>query len=228
MTSSPAPGAAPAVPPVREARKLFVFDCYDTLVVERDPGREPDLAGLFAEHLDVSVPLAKRILYPVLAGAFRPYAVQEETGAVLARGLARYRPDRSLRQAEEALWHAVGNADGRYRAAARSVELLRRIRAAGHEVRLLSNCVLGESGMHRLLDTTGLSGHLDRCHFSSEGRGKKPDPTFLRRAADGRWSTIVMVGDSPTLDIEPARALGWETVQIRPERPCWERVAEYV
>ncbi|GAA4009661.1 hypothetical protein GCM10022384_63950 [Streptomyces marokkonensis] len=209
---------------VAPTRKLFLFDCYDTLVLERTPGSAPAPAALFAHHLGVTETTAKRILYPILSAAFRPSSVQEATTDLLGRGLRRQGLEQHLDRARDALWWAMGNGDGRHIAAPDCAEVLRHIKKAGHEVRLISNCVLEPEGMHRLLTGLGLSEFIDRAYYSSEGLGRKPDLAFFSRAAAGQWDTVVMVGDSEPLDMAPARTLGMRTVQVDPGRPGWDEV----
>lgn len=228
MSVSPPTPAGTSAIEQRADRKLFLFDCYDTLVVESDSDHRPDLAALFAHRLGIRDLLAKRVLYPVLSGAFRAEH-QERTETVLRRGLDRHGlHDVSDEEAAEALWYAAGNADGRYRAASGSHALLNQLRDEGHVVRLISNCVLAPGGMNRLLESVGLAGHITVAHYSSEGRGKKPDPDFFRQAGDGQWAEVVMVGDSVPLDLEPARALGWQAVRIDPHKPCWSAVTAHL
>lgn len=173
---------------------------------------------------------AKRVVYPLLVGAYVPGRRQPATEDVLRDGVAAIgRPGR-LDEALDALWHAQGNAARDHRALEGAAELLDAVAAAGDAVRMLSNCLLTAAQMRRLLDDVGLGPRVGELYLSSEGRGKKPSVAFVRHAGAGPFSRRVMVGDDEALDLAPARAAGFATALVASEPPhfaaAWSHVAD--
>ncbi|MCI4066795.1 HAD family hydrolase [Micromonospora sp. R77] len=206
---------------------LVVFDCFDTVVVSApDAPRAEHWAGLFARHLGIPVARAQRAIYPMITSCLGDGAMNLATEDVLRRTLCRGADAPSLSEALAALWTAAGNADGRYTAAPGVAGLLARLRAEGHTLRLLSNCILTREQMTHLLRDLDLFEPFDELHLSSEGVGKKPDPAFFRRAATGVWDRIVMVGDSVEIDLTAAGQLGWDTVDVLTEPDPWGAVLD--
>lgn len=82
----------------------------------------------------------------------------------------------------------------------------------------------------RLVKELELAPLFDGTVFSSEVGFEKPDPaifeTLLERLS-GRASRRVMLGDRPSIDLKPARQLGWETVLFKSEDSRnWEQEIE--
>ena len=106
-----------------------------------------------------------------------------------------------------------------------AAEALRGLRQRGFRTGVVSNA---DGRVESLLETAGLTGHLD-CVLDSHLEGvEKPDPEIFRRALDRlglRAETAVYVGDIYTIDVVGARAAGLEAVLIDetrtyPPRDC--------
>jgi FMN phosphatase YigB (HAD superfamily) len=204
---------------------LVVFDCFDTLLTSAPDAPQPEhWSGLFARHLRIPEAEAKRAVYPLITSCLGEGSMNIATEDILLRTVCRGAGAPSLPSALTALWAAAGNDDGRYAAAAGVRQLLARLRAEGHTLRLLSNCVLTRQHMIRLLGELGLLGLFSELHLSSEGVGKKPFQPFFGRAARGSWEQIVMVGDSYEIDLAVAEDLGWDTVNVTTEPHPWAAV----
>ncbi|QFZ18901.1 AMP-binding protein [Saccharothrix syringae] len=204
---------------------LVVFDCFDTIVVPTpNAPRLEQWADLFAAHLRIPQARARRAVYPMITSCLGDGPMNLATEDVLRRTLCRGPGAPPLADALDALWVAAGNADGRYAAAPGVHALLARLRAEGHTLRLLSNCVLTRDHMTRLLRDLDLLAPFDELHLSSEGVGKKPGRAFFQRAAHGSWDRVVMVGDSPEVDLATAADLGWATVDVLAEPDPWAAV----
>lgn len=69
----------------------------------------------------------------------------------------------------------------------------------------------------RKMTRAGLEGLFHSVWISGEQGMEKPDPEIFRRALGGEDpARVVMVGDDPFRDMEPARALGIATVHVDP------------
>jgi FMN phosphatase YigB (HAD superfamily) len=196
---------------------LFVFDCYETILVRRSGPRLPSLtvldSALAAVGVHASTTVATEVLDRLASIALEPLARQPPTIEVFLGACARAREvaDR------EVLAAAAARAFSFERDAVSPVpdieEVLREIRAAGHAARVLSNCLAPGMVMDQLLDDIGLGGLLDQRAWSSEIGLRKPHPGAFASVADGTFDRVVMVGDSEEIDLAPARSLGWIVVR---------------
>ncbi|QXJ25688.1 HAD family hydrolase [Actinomadura graeca] len=204
---------------------VVVFDCFGTIVTERRPmpGAD-DFTRAVAETLGIGSGLAGEVvetvfttLYAALVdkSALQP-ATRDLVGTALRdRGVARPAQD-----VDRALWRALGCCDDdRYELCEPAAEAMRRVAAAGHTVRLLSNCYLPGDLMRRLLTGLKVPEVYDLALFTADGGPKKPDARAFELITTGPFRRKVMVGDSAGNDIAPARRLGWDTVQVDPGRP---------
>ncbi|AXU16161.1 HAD family hydrolase [Streptomyces clavuligerus] len=198
---------------------LVVFDCYKTLITAPPvPGPEEFTTHLSAA-LAVDAHLARKVVDSVYGAVFTamtdPAALQPATLALLDEALREQGEPRPRAALEEALWQAFGCADPAGFALCGPVaDAMRRVAAAGHTVRLLSNCYLPGSLMRRLLRRTGVPDVYERALFSGDGGPKKPDPRAFRLIGEGAFDRRAMVGDDEEIDIAPAAALGWDTVRV--------------
>ncbi|UQX03555.1 HAD family hydrolase [Streptomyces sp. RerS4] len=214
---------------------VVVFDCFDTVVLSRPlPGPEwftSCLADVLALDARCAGEVVHTVFGAVLAAMADRSALQPSTLGLLEAALRERGERRERADLEEALWHALGGADPEhYALCAPAADAMRRLAAAGHTVRLLSNCYLPGTLMERLLRRLEVPEVYDRALFTADGGPKKPDPRAFRFIGEGAFERRVMVGDSEELDIEPARALGWDTVRVEPGKPdltellaLWER-----
>ncbi|MEU9003157.1 HAD family hydrolase [Streptomyces sp. NPDC048551] len=204
---------------------VVVFDCFDTLVTSRRPFPGPEeITARLAEALTLdersAAGVVRTVLGAVLAAMEDPGALQPPTLALLDAALRDRDAPRGPAELERALWHALGAVDeDRYALCEPVAEAMGRIAAAGHTVRLLSNCFLPGPLMRRLLERLKVPEVWDRALFTADGGPKKPDARAFGLIAEGAFERRVMVGDSPQTDLEPAAALGWDTVRVDPERP---------
>ncbi|MEU8778398.1 HAD family hydrolase [Streptomyces sp. NPDC048606] len=203
---------------------VVVFDCFDTVVLSGPlPGPER-FAACLADVLALDARRAGEVVHTVFTAVLTamadPYALQPATLGLLEEALRDGGERRSRADLEEALWQALGCADhDRYVLCEPVADAMRRVAAAGHTVRLLSNCYLPGTLMRRLLRRLAVPEVYDRALFTADGGPKKPDPRAFRLIGDGPFERRVMVGDSWELDIGPARALGWDTVRVDPAAP---------
>lgn len=203
---------------------VVVFDCFDTVVLSRPlPGAEhftSCLTGVLALDPRCAGEVVHTVFGAVLTAMSDRSALQPATldlleAALRARGVRR--PGVDL---EEALWQALGCADpDQYTLCEPMADAMRRAAGRGHTVRLMSNCYLPGPLMRRLLRGLKVPEVYDRALFTADGGPKKPDPRAFRLIGEGAFTRRVMVGDSEELDIEPARALGWDTVRVNPVNP---------
>ncbi len=98
--------------------------------------------------------------------------------------------------------------------AAENAELLAELRQEGLTLGVISN---GCGNTSALCDELLFSPHLEVVLDSRQVGLSKPDPQFFRHAADELRLTperILMVGDSTTRDIEPAKSVGMQTAWV--------------
>jgi len=206
-----------------------IFDCFETVVCSTpDTPRPEHWTDLFAEHLSISTIRARRAVYPLITSCLSADAINLSTEEVLRRTVCRGADAPQIQEALEAVWAAAGNSSNQYVAAPGVHAVLAQLRAEGHSVRMLSNCILTQAQMKRLLDELDLFDSFDELHLSSEGLGKKPQPDFFKQAATGSYEAVVMVGDSDEVDLATARQLGWKTVNICTEPDWWSAVLAQV
>jgi HAD superfamily hydrolase (TIGR01549 family) len=203
---------------------VVVFDCFGTVIVEKRPMPGPEdftasLAGVLRLDAATAAEVVGEVFGTLYAAMVDKSALQPATAGLLDAALRRRDAARSPQELEHALWEALGCAqEDRYELCEPVAEAMLRTAAAGHSVRMLSNCYLPGTLMRRLL-TDLKAPEVDRAHFTADGGPKKPDPRAFELVAEGGFERRIMVGDSPDNDIDPARALGWETVRVDPARP---------
>ncbi|WP_267242635.1 HAD family hydrolase [Streptomyces sp. PR69] len=201
-----------------------VFDCFDTLVMSRPlPGPE-EFTACLADVLALDSRSAGEVVHTVFTAVFAAMsdrsALQPSTMSLLDATLRERGKPRKKADLDKALWHALGCADpGQYALCEPAADAMRRTAAAGHTVRLLSNCYLPGNLMRRLLHQLKVPDVYDRTLFTADGGPKKPDPRAFRLIGEGDFERRVMVGDSEEIDIAPAAALGWNTVRVDPGAP---------
>jgi FMN phosphatase YigB (HAD superfamily) len=203
---------------------LVVFDCFDTLITSRPlPGPE-EFSDVLADTLELDARSAGVVVHTVYGTLFEvmtdPGALQPATMDLLRAALRAQGAVRERAAMEQALWRALGCADpGRYALCESVAEAARRAHAAGHTLRLLSNCYLPGDLMWDLLRQAKAPDVFDRALFTADGGPKKPDARAFHLIGQGDFERRVMVGDSPELDLVPAAALGWDTVRVAPGLP---------
>ncbi|MCY0919407.1 HAD family hydrolase [Streptomyces sp. H27-G5] len=203
---------------------LVVFDCFDTLVLSRPlPGADhftaclTDVLALDSRQAEAVV---RTVFDAILTALADPCAPQPPTLDLLDTALRERGEPRDSADLEETLWQALGCADpDQYTLCVPMADAMSRAAAAGHTVRIMSNCYLPGPLMRRLLHGLKVPEAYDRVLFTADGGPKKPDPRAFRLIGKGVFERRVMVGDSAELDIEPARALGWDTVRVNPAHP---------
>jgi len=204
---------------------LVVFDCFGTLVSERRPMPGPEeFVGSVAEVLVLDRRLAGEVVDSVFTTLYNAVvdksAPQPATLGLLDTALRERGVVRSQEELHRALWQALGCADDdRYELCEPAALAMRRVADAGHTVRLLSNCYVPGSLMRRLLRGLRVPEVFDRALFTADGGPKKPDARAFELIGSGSFRRRIMVGDSPDNDIAPARRLGWNVVQVNPDRP---------
>lgn len=217
--------AAVQPPATADLPQLVVCDLFDTLVVaERRRPDHREAARLLGEGLAVDHDTARRLVYPLYLGMVVRERRQLETVALIQSTCDQLALSVGADEVCTALWSILGNGNGDLRLRPGVADFLAEIRAAGHELRLLSNCMLPVSWMHRLLAEVGLAGAFDACYFSSGGAGKKPELDFFRTAGEGDFARRWMLGDLVDIDLQPAAELGWETVLVGGEHD-WAQTA---
>ncbi|MEU6298696.1 HAD family hydrolase [Streptomyces erythrochromogenes] len=210
---------------VARGATAVVFDCFGTIVTERRPMPGPDeFTRAVADVLSLAPELADEVVQEVFTTLYTALvdkaALQPSTRDLLAtalrtRGAVRPEPD-----LDQALWRALGcEDDDRYELCEPAADALRRTAAAGHTVRLLSNCYLPGHLMRRLLTGLKVPEVYDRALFTADGGPKKPDPRAFELITAGSFTRRIMVGDSADNDIAPARRLGWDAVPVDPAHP---------
>ncbi|WP_455410004.1 HAD family hydrolase [Streptomyces hiroshimensis] len=201
-----------------------VFDCFDTLIMSRPlPGPE-EFTTCLAEVLALDRRCAGEVVHTVFSAVFAAMAdrsaLQPPTMGLLDEALRERGEPRESADLEKALWHALGCADpGQYALCEPAADAMRRAAAAGHTVRVISNCYLPGNLMLRLMHRMKVPEVYDRTLFTADGGPKKPDPRAFRLIGEGDFERRVMVGDSEEIDIAPAAALGWDTVRVDPGGP---------
>ena len=99
-----------------------------------------------------------------------------------------------------------------------AAEALRRLRAMGRKLAIVSNVPLPGRFYERVLERHGLLKLFDSLHFSYDLGARKPSPAMLQHALtaqDAQPGEALMVGDRLSADIAAGRAAGVETVWIR-------------
>ncbi|GAB3966625.1 HAD family hydrolase [Streptomyces sparsus] len=203
---------------------LVVLDCFGTLVTELRPMPDaPELAHRLATGLGIPDRTANAVVDELFETFWKvftdPSAEQPETRDLLTRVLRRHEVRAGPERLDAVMWHLLGPDDGRFALCRPAAEAMTEAAAAGHVVRLLTNCYLPGDQMRRLLRHLDVPDVLDACLFTSDGGPKKPDPRVFRHIGRGTFTRRVMVGDTPWNDTEPARALGWDTVLVDPAAP---------
>ncbi len=103
----------------------------------------------------------------------------------------------------------------RWRPVPGAAQVLERLHEMGVHLALVTN---GDGAMQRAkLARMGLGDRFDGLLISAEVGAAKPDPRIFRRLIELCATTperILVVGDRPDKDIEPARAMGLKALQI--------------
>ena len=95
-------------------------------------------------------------------------------------------------------------------------EILQAIRTVGLKIGLISNSAIPGYCHDRTLELLGLLPHIDFRLYSYDEGIRKPDPALFRRALNLTHASpdqAIMIGDSLSLDLEPAAALGIPIIQ---------------
>jgi putative hydrolase of the HAD superfamily len=114
-----------------------------------------------------------------------------------------------LADVQDALLAAI-----RFRAYPEVPAALRRLRAAGARLAVVSNW---DVSLHDVLERTQLRALVDAVVISAELGSAKPDPAIFRAALDRLGATAadaMHVGDSVEHDVEGARAAGLQAVLV--------------
>jgi FMN phosphatase YigB (HAD superfamily) len=201
--------AAPVVP----ARALL-FDFGGTLDAQGVPWKERFYRIAREEGLDVPQSEFDPAFYgatDALEGTIPADAGLRETVDRVASGLA----DRLRR--EPSLLRRIGERffDDSARQIAESAALLARLRPR-YRVGVVSNFY---GNLQAVLDETGLGASVEAAIDSTRVGCKKPDARIFRAALDALDASpeeAVFVGDSPTRDMDGARAMGMRHVWLRP------------
>jgi putative hydrolase of the HAD superfamily len=136
--------------------------------------------------------------FPSVIEAFRDHTqAPEEELPILERVFAAHEIGRTVPPAHQAFLRSV---------------------AQSHHLGIVSNICAGPGPWIEFLRTADLLSLFRTIVFSSEGRTIKPSHTLFRRAmADlPLGATILFAGDSLERDIQPAKALGMDTVWVAP------------
>lgn len=104
-----------------------------------------------------------------------------------------------------------------------AAELLAQLRTSGLRVVVLTNAIWRDRAAYRQdLALLGVGGLVDDVVSSVEVAARKPHPATFRAgiaAAGCATSACVMIGNSESADIRPARALGMRTLRVAIEEP---------
>jgi len=95
-----------------------------------------------------------------------------------------------------------------------TLEVLNHLKDLGLKLGIISNF---DSRVYSVLDSLGIRQFFDAITLSSEAGFSKPDPGIFKAAIDAialPAPAILLVGDSPHDDVEPAIALGMRAVLI--------------
>jgi FMN phosphatase YigB (HAD superfamily) len=211
-----------------------VFDLYGTLVNHAEPIPTVELLTSVLQPF-AALPLVspETIAGDLLAAfghfIFDPTVVQPSTEAVIDTVLARHGVHLAPAEIDDLLRRVLVDASATpYEAVDGAAAVLERVHRAGCTIRLLSNCVLPRRHLEAVLDGLGLLAFFDQLVLSSEGQVRKPSPDAFAMAGRGRFRRRLMVGNTPAVDLEPARSLGWEVVHYQGAMVDWDRVYAFV
>jgi phosphoglycolate phosphatase-like HAD superfamily hydrolase len=202
------------------SRRLRVLDCFGTVVFA--PGGRPDhrkMADAFADTFGCETAVAKSFIYPVVAHAWLPQTPSLDVAAHVRKVAGRLSvPEQDVL---DFLWQSVGPGRSGWTVPPGVFRALGAWRAAGGELRMLTNCALTPQQLDVALEDLGIRSFFSVVMASSGGEGKKPQESWYRTAFEGDFDDVAMIGDHPTFDIEPARALGIPALRVTgPE--VWE------
>ena len=197
----------------------LLIDAMGTLVTLADPvpALRAELSrrlGIELEAAPVRAALGAEVAYyrtHMQDGVDEPSlaALRERCAAVLAAALGPPAAD-----AAPAVMTEVLLASLRFVAFADAAPALRRVRAAGTRIVVVSNW---DVSLLEVLEQTGLAPLLDAVVTSAAVGARKPDPAIFAAAlalAGGPAVRAVHVGDSPTEDVAGARACGIRPVLL--------------
>jgi putative hydrolase of the HAD superfamily len=95
-----------------------------------------------------------------------------------------------------------------------TLEVLNHLKALGLKIGIISNF---DSRVYSVIESLGIRQFFDAITLSSEAGFSKPDPGIFKAAIEAialPAPEILLVGDSPHDDIEPAIALGMHALLI--------------
>jgi putative hydrolase of the HAD superfamily len=208
--------------------RAVLLDAVGTLVALREPVGET--YARFASQHGVAIP-AERIgpafrrafaaaPPPALAGARAEAAAAHERAwwrALAAEAFRAADPDQRFADFDacfDALWRHYASPSA-WRARAGAGEALVALRAAARRTAVVSNF---DQRLPAILAGLGLAPLLDACVLPADAGAAKPDPRIFRAALAALGvaaSQAAFVGDDPARDLEPARALGMRTLDVR-------------
>jgi len=95
-----------------------------------------------------------------------------------------------------------------------TIEVLKRLKELGFKLGIISNF---DTRVYSVLESLGIRSFFDAVILSSETGYSKPDPEIFQaaiRALGAPASEILLIGDSPNDDVEPALWLGMSALLI--------------
>jgi putative hydrolase of the HAD superfamily len=193
--------------------RALLLDALGTLV-ELQPPVEPlrrELRGRFGVELDARAAGTAIAAEIAFYRAHHDVARDRASLALLRRDAARALRDALPPPARELPLDPLTDAllaALRFRAFPEVPEVLRRARARGTRLVVVSNW---DVSLHDVLDATGLTPLLDAVVTSAELGAAKPDPAIFRRGlelAGVAAGEALHVGDDAALDVAGARAAG--------------------
>lgn len=200
--------------------RLVLFDLYGTLLhadmpIYPSPEAVAGVLARDARYAKIAQPLTERLIERVAEEVTRsPGLEQAPTIDVIQDCCRAVGAPFDKKSVLELMWRLLTPPNvGAVEPAEGAEVLLRELSSRGHELRVLSNCLLPRPLVERQLHEARLLPWLTQLHLSSEGGPRKPDlAAFVIAAAP--YEDCVMVGDVPDLDLAPAAELGWRTVLV--------------
>ncbi len=222
-----APVAAATIagrPSSPEPIRAVFFDLADTLfssrmlrdVHLRQLRFVSDAIGLSASDDQLRASYRQGLGLAYRSVASRPYYLHRElfcqAFAEMARSLGGELDEQEIDQAVDRQYRAtIEGAELR----ADCLETLRRLRAGGVHVQIVSN--IDEEQLDGLVRRLELESVVDACTSSESARSCKPDPGIYELAMSKAACTaaqVLFVGDSPVHDVVGPRSLGMSTVLL--------------
>lgn len=195
---------------------LVVFDCYGTLVDSHGHPHLPS-AEAFAAELgrlgDDALEVAHEIRDALSGSLISAWGRQPSTVALLLEAHADCDSPLELADAREMAARPFTATLDAATLVPHTSSLLEALASEGHTLRVLSNCFAPGHAMEAMLERLGILRWFEACSWSSEIGYRKPEHRVFEQAGAGSFARRLMVGDSEKIDLEPARALGWEVVR---------------